>query len=77
MNGYEKAKQDNPQSPLPTRTVIVIEEAHEFLNSDRIEKMRILFQQVARIAKRGRKRWLGLAFVTQSPQHLPPKCSDL
>jgi DNA helicase HerA-like ATPase len=30
-----------------------------------------LFQQVARIAKRGRKRWLGLVFVTQFPQHLP------
>ena len=28
-------------------------------------------QQVARIAKRGRKRWLGLVFVTQLPQHLP------
>src|SRR5713226_972734 len=33
--------------------------------------MRILFDQVARIAKRGRKRRLGLVFVTQLPQHLP------
>ena len=33
--------------------------------------MPILFEQVARIAKRGRKRWLALAFVTQLPQHLP------
>src|SRR5437868_7904609 len=33
--------------------------------------MRILFEQVARIAKRGRKRRLGLGFVTQLPQHLP------
>ncbi len=33
--------------------------------------MPILFQQLARIAKRGRKRWLGLVFVTQLPQHLP------
>ncbi len=33
--------------------------------------MPILFQQVARIAKRGRKRWLSLVFVTQLPQHLP------
>ena len=30
-----------------------------------------LFKQVARIAKRGRKRGLGLVFVTQLPQHLP------
>ena len=33
--------------------------------------MPVLFQQVARIARRGRKRWLGLVFVTQLPQHLP------
>jgi hypothetical protein len=29
------------------------------------------FEHVAKIAKRGRKRWLGLVFVTQLPQHLP------
>ena len=51
--------------------MIVIEEAHEFLSAERIEKMDNLFEQVARIAKRGRKRWLGLVFVTQLPQHLP------
>jgi hypothetical protein len=55
----------------PTPVLIVIEEAHEFLSSERISKMPTLFEQVARIAKRGRKRWLGLVFVTQLPQHLP------
>jgi uncharacterized protein len=55
----------------PTPTVLIIEEAHEFLSSERIKQMPVLFQQVAKIAKRGRKRWLGLTFVTQSPQHLP------
>ncbi len=55
----------------PRRVLIIIEEAHEFLSVDRIGKMPILFEQVARIAKRGRKRWLSLAFVTQLPQHLP------
>jgi DNA helicase HerA-like ATPase len=52
-------------------TLIIIEEAHEFLSANRIAQMPVLFQQVARIAKRGRKRWLGLVFVTQLPQHLP------
>ncbi len=74
---YEKAKRNNSATVAPTRTLIIIEEAHEFLNSDRIEKMKILFQQVARIAKRGRKRWLGLTFVTQLPQHLPPQVFGL
>ena len=29
------------------------------------------------IAKRGRKRWLGLVFVTQLPQHLPDEMLGL
>lgn len=53
------------------KVLIIIEEAHEFLSTERIDKLPILFEQVARIAKRGRKRWLGLVFVTQLPQHLP------
>lgn len=57
-------------SPL-TKTLIIIEEAHEFLSEERLAAMPHLFQQVARIAKRGRKRWLSLMFVTQLPQHLP------
>ncbi|MEZ4681116.1 MAG: hypothetical protein R2932_43575 [Caldilineaceae bacterium] len=39
--------------------------------------MPILFEQVATIAKRGRKRWLGLTFVTQLPQHLPDEVLGL
>jgi DNA helicase HerA-like ATPase len=68
---YEKAKKQSQDAPTPSRTLIIIEEAHEFLSADRIDKMNVLFEQVARIAKRGRKRWLGLVFVTQLPQHLP------
>ncbi len=68
---YESAQRENRAGVSPTRTLIIIEEAHEFLSADKIEKMNVLFEQVARIAKRGRKRWLGLVFVTQLPQHLP------
>lgn len=68
---YEQAARKGRQTTPPTRVLLVIEEAHEFLSSERIDKMPILFQQVARLAKRGRKRWLGLVFVTQLPQHLP------
>lgn len=59
------------------KVVIVIEEAHEFLSTERIRQMPVLFQQVARIARRGRKRWLGLMFVTQLPQHLPDEVLGL
>jgi DNA helicase HerA-like ATPase len=51
--------------------LLVIEEAHELLSAERQAKTPHLFDQVARLAKRGRKRWLGLALVTQLPQHLP------
>lgn len=61
----------------PTPVSIIIEEAHEFLSKERIGKMSNLFQQVARIARRGRKRWLGLVFVTQLPQHLPDEVLGL
>jgi len=68
---FEKARRAGDEAAPPTRVLLIIEEAHEFLSAERIEQMPILFQQVARIAKRGRKRWLGLVFVTQLPQHLP------
>uniref|UniRef100_UPI00359F814F ATP-binding protein n=1 Tax=Hyalangium versicolor TaxID=2861190 RepID=UPI00359F814F len=65
---YQRAQEQNrPVDPV----LIIIEEAHEFLSASRISQMPVLFEQVARIAKRGRKRWLGLVFVTQLPQHLP------
>jgi hypothetical protein len=68
---YEQSKMGDPTAKPPVGALIVIEEAHEFLSDERVEKMKILFEQVARIAKRGRKRRLGLVFVTQLPQHLP------
>lgn len=61
----------------PPRTMVFIEEAHEFLSAQRIKKMETLFQQVARIARRGRKRWLGLGFITQLPQHMPDEVLGL
>jgi len=73
-SNYEEAEKANVQ---PVQTMIVIEEAHEFLSSHRVKQMPILFEQVATIAKRGRKRWLGLTFVTQLPQHLPDEVLGL
>ena len=67
---YEEAKAAGSPAD-PPRVLIVVEEAHEFLSAERIDAMPVLFQQVERIAKRGRKRWLGLTFVTQLPAHLP------
>jgi DNA helicase HerA-like ATPase len=59
------------------KTVIVIEEAHEFVSDQRLKQMPTLADQIHRIARRGRKRWLGLTFATQFPQHLPEELFTL
>ena len=71
---YEQAVE---RGHRPNLTVLVIEEAHEFLSAARARQMPVLFEEVARIARRGRKRWLGLAFVSQLPQHLPSEVYGL
>lgn len=68
QNQFYSPSKENTDSP---RVMVVLEEAHEFLSMQRIKQMPTLYDQVARIARRGRKRWLGLAFITQLPQHLP------
>lgn len=73
----ESYREAEKQGIAQRRTMVIIEEAHEFLSAERIQQMPILYQQVARIARRGRKRWLGLAFVTQLPQHLPDEVLGL
>lgn len=65
---YDKAVAEEKK---PLATNVIIEEAHEFLSAKRITKMPTLRDQLVRIAKRGRKRHLGLTFVTQSPNDLP------
>jgi DNA helicase HerA-like ATPase len=74
---YEKQVKQGKTNATMKKVEVVIEEAHEFLSAERIRQMPVLFQQVARIARRGRKRWLGLMFVTQLPQHLPDEVLGL
>ena len=66
-----RAWESGQRQDRPPKVLIIVEEAHEFLSKDRIAKMPILFEQVSRVARRGRKRWLSLVFVTQLPQQLP------
>lgn len=82
LRGIQDAQDDaytaaEKEGKTPTPVLIVIEEAHEFLSEERIAKTQVLFEQVAKIAKRGRKRWLGLCFVTQLPAHLPKQVLGL
>lgn len=71
------ARQSGPEAAPVTPVNIFIEEAHEFLSDRRIRQMPNLFEQVVRIARRGRKRHLGLVFITQLPGHLPDEVLGL
>ena len=82
LRGIQDAQDDACEAAVkqgkpPTPVLIVIEEAHEFLSEERIGRTPVLFEQVARICKRGRKRWLGVCFVTQLPSHLPKQVLGL
>lgn len=59
------------------RVFITIEEAHGFISREKKDKMEQTLDQLRRIARRGRKRWLSLHFVTQSPEHLPSELFEL
>ncbi len=76
MEAQDALYEEAPAGEKP-KTVVVIEEAHEFVSAERLRQMPTLFEQVQRAARRGRKRWLGLVFATQFPQHLPGELYSL
>ncbi len=62
---------------LQRKVIITLEEAHGFVSRERQGQMTQTLDQLRRIARRGRKRWLCLHLVTQSPQHLPAELFEL
>jgi len=58
-------------------TLLVIEEAHSFISKEKVQTMNATMQMLRSVARRGRKRWLSLAFVSQQPGHLPPEIFEL
>lgn len=67
-------KVGNPDSPP---TLIVIEEAHTFVSRENASKMESTLDMLREISRRGRKRWLGLCFISQQPAHLPDEIYEL
>jgi uncharacterized protein len=68
---YKVARPDAPP------TLLVIEEAHSFVSREKGQAMQATMQMLRDVARRGRKRWLSLAFVSQQPGHLPPEIFEL
>jgi hypothetical protein len=58
-------------------TLLVLEEAHSFISKEKAQTMHATMQMLRNVARRGRKRWLSLAFVSQQPGHLPPEMFEL
>ena len=48
-----------------------------FISREKGQTMHATLQMVRDVARRGRKRWLSLAFVSQQPGHLPPEIFEL
>ena len=58
-------------------TILVIEEAHSFISREKAQTMQATLQMLRNVTRRGRKRWLATAFVSQQPGHLPPEIFEL
>lgn len=68
---YKLAKEDTPP------TLLVIEEAHSFISREKAHTMGATLNMLRNVTRRGRKRWLSVAFVSQQPGHLPPEIFEL
>ncbi|MCJ7804202.1 ATP-binding protein [Patescibacteria group bacterium] len=76
LNKVFEEKKNDKENKLP-HTLIVIEEAHSFVSRDNSSKMQETLRMLKEIARRGRKRWLSLCFISQQPSHLPPEIFEL
>ncbi|HUR55277.1 MAG TPA: ATP-binding protein, partial [Gemmataceae bacterium] len=65
------AKEDAPP------TLLMIEEAHSFVSKEKAQTMQATLQMLRNVTRRGRKRWLAAAFVSQQPGHLPAEIFEL
>lgn len=63
-------------SPRP-KILVVIEEVHTFVSRQSASKMRAVLDNLQTISRRGRKRWMSLALISQQPGHVPDELFEL
>jgi uncharacterized protein len=67
-----------PDTEVPRpKILLVIEEVHTFVSKQSVHKMKVVLDNLQTISRRGRKRWLSLALVSQQPGHLPEELFEL
>ena len=71
VNGLMPNNQPRP------KVLVVIEEVHTFVSRSNATKMRSVLDNMQIISRRGRKRWMSLALVSQQPGHVPDELFEL
>jgi DNA helicase HerA-like ATPase len=67
-----------PETGVPRpKILLVIEEVHTFVSKQSVDKMKSVLDSLQTISRRGRKRWLSLALVSQQPGHVPEELFEL
>jgi DNA helicase HerA-like ATPase len=67
-----------PNTAIPRpKILLVIEEVHTFVSKQSVNKMKSVLDNLQTISRRGRKRWLSLALVSQQPGHVPDELFEL
>ena len=67
-----------PDTGVPRpKILLVIEEVHTFVSKQSVDKMKVVLDNLQTISRRGRKRWMSLALVSQQPGHLPEELFEL
>jgi DNA helicase HerA-like ATPase len=67
-----------PGTSIPRpKVLVVIEEVHTFVSRQTVSKMRAVLDNLQTISRRGRKRWMSLALVSQQPGHVPDELFEL
>ena len=67
-----------PDTDIPRpKILLVIEEVHTFVSKQSVDKMKSVLDSLQTISRRGRKRWLSLALVSQQPGYLPAELFEL
>lgn len=80
---FNKVTETAVGEPIPGTNVprpkilLVIEEVHTFVSKQSVDKMKSVLDSLQTISRRGRKRWLSLALVSQQPGHVPEELFEL
>ena len=66
-----------PSGQIRPPLLVVMEEVHTFVSRATAHRMRAVLDNLQVISRRGRKRWMALALVSQQPNHVPDELFEL